>query len=165
MRRGRRDRSDTPIIALKRSMRQLLAMADISLMLTVLAAARRLRRHLSVRAPGFEPWPRRCAPPRSRCPCRPCEGTPPLAYTRRPRAHILAASATTTHQKGDGDGSGRFPDCSVIPRNPSMEQSGQIVRGSHERMRETTPRRATRVSVPLEHRVAAAHIRHQCHDR
>ena len=33
-------RSDTPIVALKRSVRQLLAMAAVNLMLTVLVAAR-----------------------------------------------------------------------------------------------------------------------------
>ena len=66
--------------------------------------------------------------------------SPPLAHTRRSRAHILTASATTIHDKGDGTGSGRFPDSFVIPGNPSTEQSGQIAWGSHERKRETTAR-------------------------
>ena len=52
--------------------------------------------------------------------------SPPLAHTRRSRAHFLTASATTIHDKGDGTGSGRFPDCSVIPSNPSTEYSGQF---------------------------------------
>ena len=38
---------------------------------------------------------------------------PPLAHTRRSRAPILTASATTIHQPGDGIGSRRIPDCSV----------------------------------------------------
>ena len=55
-----------------------------------------------------------------------CATCPPLAPTRRSRAHILTASATTTHEKGNGDGSGRLPDCSVFPSNPSTEQSDQF---------------------------------------
>ena len=62
---------------------------------------------------------------------------PPLAHTRRPRAHILTAAATTIHGKGNTIGSDRFPDCSVIPGNPSTEQTGQFPRGFHEEMRET----------------------------
>ena len=63
---------------------------------------------------------------------------PPLAHTRRPRAHSLTASTTTIHAKDDGSGSGRLPESSLIPGNPSAEQSGQIAWASHERKRETT---------------------------
>ena len=63
---------------------------------------------------------------------------PPLAHTRRPRAHSLTASTTTIHAKDDGSGSGRLPESSLIPGNPSTEQSGQIAWASHERKRETT---------------------------
>ena len=52
--------------------------------------------------------------------------SPPLAHTRRSRAHILTASATTIHENGDGTDSNRFPDCSVIPGNPSTEQTGEL---------------------------------------
>ena len=67
------------------------------------------------------------------------DASPPLAHTRRSRAHTLAASATTIHGKGNFAGTGPRPDCSVIPGTPSPEQSGQIPGGFHERMRETTP--------------------------
>ena len=63
---------------------------------------------------------------------------PPLAHTRRPRAHILTASATTIHENGDGTGSDRFSDCFVIPGNPSTEQTGKFPWGFHETKRETT---------------------------
>ena len=63
---------------------------------------------------------------------------PPLAHTRRSRAHILTASATTIHENGDGTDSNRFPDCSVIPGNPSTEQTGEFLWGFHETKRETT---------------------------
>ena len=63
---------------------------------------------------------------------------PPLAHTRRPRAHILTASATTIHDKDAGTDSNRFPYCSVIPGNPSTEQTGEFPRGFHETNRETT---------------------------
>ena len=67
------------------------------------------------------------------------QGTcPPLAHTRRSRAHILTASATTIHENGDGTDSNRFPDCSVIPGNPSTEQTGEFPWGFHETKRETT---------------------------
>ena len=70
------------------------------------------------------------------------QGTcPPLAHTRRSRAHILTASATTIHENGDGTDSNRFPDCSVIPGNPSTEQTGEFPWGFHETKRETTPDR------------------------
>ena len=46
---------------------------------------------------------------------------PPLAHTRRSRAPILTASTATIHRKGNFTGSRRFPDCSVIPGNPSTE--------------------------------------------
>ena len=49
------------------------------------------------------------------------DASPPLAHTRRSRAHILTASTATIHRKGNFTGSGRFPDCSVIPSNPSTE--------------------------------------------
>ena len=65
--------------------------------------------------------------------------SPPLAHTRRSRAHILTASATTIHENGDGTDSNRFPDCSVIPGNPSTEQTGELLWGFHETKRETTP--------------------------
>ena len=64
--------------------------------------------------------------------------SPPLAHTRRSRAHILTASATTIHENGDGTDSNRFPDCSVIPGNPSTEQTGELPWGFHETKRETT---------------------------
>ena len=41
-------------------------------------------------------------------------------------------------RKGDGTGSRRLPDSSVIPSSPSTEQSGQIAWASHERKREKT---------------------------
>ena len=66
------------------------------------------------------------------------QGSPPLAHTRRSRVHSLAASATTIHHEGDGSGSRRIPDCSVIASNPSTEQSGQIAWVPHGRMKETT---------------------------
>ena len=66
------------------------------------------------------------------------QGTcPPLVHTRRPRAHILTASTTILHGKGNFT-TKRFPHCSVIPGNPSTEQTGQFPRGFHEEMRETT---------------------------
>ena len=40
---------------------------------------------------------------------------------RHSRAHILTASATTIHGKGNATGSSRVPDYSVIPGNPSTE--------------------------------------------
>jgi len=63
---------------------------------------------------------------------------PPLAHTRRPRAHILTASATTIHENGDGNGSRRFSDCFVIPGDSSTEQTGESPWGFHEAIRETT---------------------------
>ena len=72
---------------------------------------------------------------------------PPLAHTRRPRAHILTAPATTIHDKGDGTGSDRLSDSFVIPGNSSTEQSGQIAWGAHERKRETT------IVIGIGHRV------------
>ena len=51
---------------------------------------------------------------------------PPLVHTRRSRAHILTASATTTHHKGDGVGPDRFSDCFVIPGNSSTKQTGEL---------------------------------------
>ena len=65
--------------------------------------------------------------------------SPPLAHTRRSRAHILTASATTIHDKGNGTGSDRFSDCFVIPGNSSTEQTGELPWGFHETKRETTP--------------------------
>ena len=56
---------------------------------------------------------------------------PPLAHTRRSRPHTLATSATTIHVKGNF--TRPFPDCFVIPGNPSPEQSGQIPGRFHER--------------------------------
>ena len=79
---------------------------------------------------------------------------PPLVHTRRPRAHILTASATTTH--GKGDGSDRLPDCSVIPGNPSTEQTSQFPRGFHEKMRETTPITKATASAPSASRIASS---------
>ena len=73
--------------------------------------------------------------------------SPPLAHTRRSRAHILTASATTIHENGDGTDSNRFPDCSVIPGNPSTEQTGELPWGFHETKRETTPAPAGDVSA------------------
>ena len=67
------------------------------------------------------------------------DASPPLAHTRRSRAHTLAASATTIHVKGNFAGTRPRPDCSVIPGTPSPEQSGQIPGGFHERIRQTTP--------------------------
>ena len=61
---------------------------------------------------------------------------PPLAHTRRSRAHSLTASATTIHQKGNG--SSRLPDCSVIPGIPATEHCDQLPWGFHDRLRETT---------------------------
>ena len=66
--------------------------------------------------------------------------SPPLAHTRRSRAHILTASATTIHENGDGTDSNRFPDCSVIPGNPSTEQTGELPWGFHETKRDCVPR-------------------------
>ena len=63
---------------------------------------------------------------------------PPLPHTRRSRAHILTASATTIHDKGDGTGSSRLPDCSVFPVNPATEHCDQLPWGPHDRFRETT---------------------------
>ena len=63
---------------------------------------------------------------------------PPLVHTRRPRAHILTASTTTIHEKSNDTGSCPLPDSSLIPSNPSTEQSDQIAWASHERKRETT---------------------------
>ena len=53
---------------------------------------------------------------------------PPLAHTRCSRVHILTASATTIHGKGNATGAGRFPHYSVIPGNPSTEYSDQFPR-------------------------------------
>ena len=75
------------------------------------------------------------------------DASPPLAHTRRSRAHPLAASATTIHGKGNFAGTGTRPDCSVIPGTPSPEQSGQIPGGFHERMRETTTCRGPRTEL------------------
>ena len=79
------------------------------------------------------------------------DASPPLAHTRRSRAHPLAASATTIHVKGNFAGTGPRPDCSVIPGTPSPEQSGQIPGGFHERMRETTVE-------PARHRRSRQHL-------
>ena len=52
------------------------------------------------------------------------------------------AEITTTtihHNNGNFPGTRRFPDCSVIPGNPSTEYSGQISWGSNETKRQTTP--------------------------
>ena len=46
---------------------------------------------------------------------------PPLAHTRRSRDHILTAATTIVHEKGNFTTTGCFPDCSVIPGNPSTE--------------------------------------------
>ena len=58
-----------------------------------------------------------------------------LAPTSSPLA------ATTMHDKGDGTGSDRFPDCFVIPGNSSAELTNQFPQGSRGEMRETTARR------------------------
>ena len=73
--------------------------------------------------------------------------SPPLAHTRRSRAHILTASATTIHENGDGTDSNRFPDCSVIPGNPSTEQTGELPWGFHETKRETTVAKKKKTAV------------------
>ena len=61
-----------------------------------------------------------------------------LPHTRRSRVHVLTASTTIVHEKGNFTTSQCFPDCSVIPGNSSTEHSGQITWGSHELKRETT---------------------------
>ena len=72
------------------------------------------------------------------------DASPWLGHTRRSRAHILTASATTIHAKGNATGSSRFPDCSVIPGDPSTERCDQFPCGSHDGLRETTPLAAAR---------------------
>ena len=98
--------------------------------------APRLRRHPS-RRQAVRMWTR----PAQRAPsCGACgqgldkglRTCPPLVHTRRSRAHILTASATTTHHKGDGVGPERFSDCFVIPGNSSTKQTGELPWGFHE---------------------------------
>ena len=47
-------------------------------------------------------------------------------------------STGSGHGKGNVTRSDRFPDCSIIPGNPSTEQTGQFSWGSHGRIQETT---------------------------
>ena len=82
---------------------------------------------------------------------------PPLPHTRRSRAHILTASATTIHDKGDGTGSSRLPDCSVFPVNPATEHCDQLPWGPHDRFGETTlVNERTGVSVEMAIRLSKA---------
>ena len=74
-----------------------------------------------------------------------CSSVP---HTRRSRVHVLTASTTIVHETGNFTTNQCFPDCSVIPGNPSTEHSGQITWGSHELKRETTPWLGSR---PREH--------------
>ena len=66
--------------------------------------------------------------------------------------HILTASATTIHENGDGTDSNRFPDCSVIPGNPSTEQTGEFPWGFHELMREGAHDRCDELRSLTPHR-------------
>ena len=82
-----------------------------------------------------------------------CAVLEPLPHTRRTRVHVLTASTTIVHEKGNFTTSQCFPDCSVIPGNSSTEHSGQITWGSHELKRETTIDRERRL---VERRIRAA---------
>ena len=59
---------------------------------------------------------------------------------REHHARTNVASSMAPALPGDATRFDRFPDCFVIPGNPSTEQTGKFPWGFHERKRETTIR-------------------------